>query len=82
MATTPNQPEQKKSGFFLKYDDFKRIEKILEEHNLNNDGKVDFNQMPADEKDVLRKVKMIIHNMEMARLRVNAEEVTQFEEQN
>jgi hypothetical protein len=68
--TIPANPEVKKSGLFLKYQDFKKLEKIIEEHNLDDKGEVDFNNIPTDEKEMLWKIKTIIRNMESVRLRV------------
>lgn len=59
----------KKRGYFLNYQDYKTLEKILEEHNTDDRGKIDFNNIPADEKAILWKVKTIIRNMESVRLR-------------
>lgn len=69
--TTPAQPQTpEKKGLFLKLRDFKLIEQIIEEYNLNKEtNEVDFNNMKDDEKQILWKVKTIIRNMEAARLR-------------
>lgn len=66
-----NQIERK--GFFLKYQDFKKIERIIEEYNLDDKGEVDFNRMKPDEKEILWKIKTVIRNMESVRLRINEE---------
>ena len=67
--------ENKKQGLFLKYQDFKKLERIIEDYNFNDDKQeVDFNQMKDDEKELLWKIKTIIHNMESARLRNSNEE--------
>jgi hypothetical protein len=70
----PNNPEEKKGGLHLKYHDFKKLEKIIEEYNLDDNSNVDFNNMSSDEKDILWKIKTIIRNMESVRLRVQTEE--------
>lgn len=73
MSTNQQSPEsEKKSGLFLKYQDFKKLERILEEYNLFEDkSEVDFNNMSSDEKEILWKIKTIIRNMESVRLRTN-----------
>jgi len=73
--TTPvnqnqSQDEQRQSGFFLKYRDFKKLEEIIESYNLNDQQEVDFNNMKNDEKEILWKIKTVIRNMESVRLRV------------
>ena len=73
MSTTTRQPN-KKSGMYLKYQDFKKLEKIIEDYNSDDQGVIDFNNMKADEKEILWKVKTIIRNMESVRLRVNENE--------
>lgn len=73
MSTTTSQPN-KKSGMYLKYQDFKKLEKIIEDYNSDDQGVIDFNNMKADEKEILWKVKTIIRNMESVRLRVNENE--------
>ena len=65
---TPAIPE-KKQGLFLKYKDFKMLEKIIEDYNLDDSNEVDFNGMKPDEKAILWKIKTIIRNMESVRLR-------------
>lgn len=62
-----------KKGLFLKYQDFKKLEKIIEEYNSEVDGIIDFNNMKLDEKEILWKIKTIIRNMESVRLRTNGE---------
>jgi hypothetical protein len=62
-------PKDFKKGFYLNYKDYKQIEKIIEEHNLDSDGNVDFNNIPEDEKEILWKIKTVIRNMESVRLR-------------
>jgi len=74
MSSVPTQPEQQKKGLFLKYQDFKKLEKIIEEYNVDENNNVDFNSMTPDEKEVLWKIKTIIRNMESVRLRTNNEE--------
>ena len=66
-----NQSDVTKKGLFLKYRDFKILEKIIEDYNATDDGEVDFNNMKQDEKDLLWKIKTIIRNMESVRLRSN-----------
>lgn len=73
MNNTTNQPD-KKSGMYLKYQDFKKLEKIIEDYNSDDQGVIDFNNMKADEKEVLWKVKTVIRNMESVRLRVSENE--------
>ena len=73
MSNTTNQPD-KKSGMYLKYQDFKKLEKIIEDYNSDDQGVIDFNNMKADEKEILWKVKTIIGNMESVRLRVSENE--------
>lgn len=58
-----------KKGFFLKYQDFKKLERIIEDYNINDEGDIDFNNMKPDEKEILWKIKTIIRNMESVRLR-------------
>ena len=65
--------EQKKRGFFLKYQDFKKLERIIEDYNLDAEGNIDFNNMKTDEKDILWKIKTVIRNMESVRLRSSEE---------
>ena len=60
---------ERRQGFFLKYKDFKMLEKIIEEYNTDDHGNVDFNNMSKDEKDILYKIKTVIRNMEMVRLK-------------
>lgn len=75
MSTTNKLSDKssEKSGFFLKYQDFKKIEKAIESYNKFEDSEeVDFNNMPEDEKLILWKVKTIIRNMESVRLRANS----------
>jgi hypothetical protein len=73
--TSQINDEPKKKGLFLKYQDFKKLERIIEEYNFDNEKQeVDFNSMKPDEKDVLWKIKTIIRNMESVRLRSNEEE--------
>jgi hypothetical protein len=70
--TTPRiqtDKEPDKKGLFLKYNDFKKLEKIIEDYNSEEDGTVDFNGMKDDEKEILWKIKTIIRNMESVRLR-------------
>lgn len=65
-------PETPKKGLFLKYQDFKKLEKIIEEYNFDETKQeVDFNLMKDDEKQLLWKIKTIIRNMESVRLRAN-----------
>jgi hypothetical protein len=71
METMTNQ----KRGLFLKYQDFKKLERIIEEYNLDSNGDVDFNQMKVDEKEILWKIKTIIRNMEAVRLRTESEKI-------
>jgi hypothetical protein len=71
METITNQ----KRGLFLKYQDFKKLERIIEEYNLDSNGDVDFNQMKVDEKEILWKIKTIIRNMEAVRLRTESEKI-------
>ena len=69
------QSSNEKKGFHLRYEDFKSLERIIEGYSIE-DGKVDFNSMPDDEKDILWKIKTVIRNMESVRLRpVKKEEV-------
>jgi hypothetical protein len=66
--------EAKQKGFHLKYQDFKKLEKIIEDYNFDEEkGLVDFNGMSDEEKDILWKIKTVIRNMESVRLRVNSE---------
>lgn len=74
---TVKRQDDKPKGFFLKYQDFKKLERILEEINFDSEGNVDFGNMKADEKEILWKIKTIIRNMESVRLRVNREELTE-----
>jgi hypothetical protein len=61
-----------KKGLFLKYNDFKKLERIIEDYNFNDEKQeVDFNQMKNDEKELLWKIKTIIRNMESVRLRTS-----------
>jgi hypothetical protein len=63
-TTAPGNPSNQsrpRSGLFLKLPDFKVIEKVFEE--------LEIKEMTKEEKDVLWKVKTIIHNIESARLR-------------
>jgi hypothetical protein len=62
--------EKRKSGYFLRLEDFKKIEEIIEYYNCNEKGVIDTVDMANDEKDILWKVKTIIHNIESSRLRV------------
>jgi hypothetical protein len=65
---TSNQSQRK--GLFLKYQDFKKLERIIEDYNFNDEKQeVDFNLMKNDEKELLWKIKTIIRNMESVRLR-------------
>jgi len=68
---TPQVPttKPKTGGFFLKYQDFKKIENIIESYHVLENGEIDFNSMEPDEKDILWKVKTVIRNMESVRLR-------------
>ena len=71
---TPEIPETtrtfNKKGLFLKYQDFKKLERIIEDYNFSEEKQeVDFNQMKDDEKELLWKIKTIIRNMESVRLR-------------
>lgn len=70
----PQQTQEKKSGFFLKYYDYKALERIIEAYNLDSYGNVNFNDMKADEKDLLWKIKTVIRNMEAVRLRLTEEQ--------
>ena len=64
-----------KKGLYLKYQDFKKLEKIIETYNKFDDSEdIDFNQMPNDEKEILWKIKTIIRNMESVRLRSDNKE--------
>lgn len=74
MNTNTNTSEKtERKGLFLKYRDFKILEKIIEEYNISSDHSdddmVDFSRMSKDEKDILWKIKTIIRNMESVRLR-------------
>ncbi len=75
--STPTNTDTKiteKKGLFLKYQDFKKLERIIEDYNYNEEKQeVDFNQMKDDEKELLWKIKTIIRNMESVRLRPNNE---------
>ena len=65
--------QAQKKGLFLKYQDFKKLERIIEDYNFNEDKQeVDFNLMKNDEKELLWKIKTIIRNMESVRLRAGA----------
>jgi hypothetical protein len=64
-------PVIEKKGLFLKYQDFKKLEKIIEEYNVGENGETNFNSMNDDEKEILWKIKTIIRNMESVRLRSN-----------
>lgn len=64
-----NERPTTKGGFFLKYKDYKLLEKLIEEYNMNEKGDVDFNEMSDDEKQILFKIKTVIRNMENVRLR-------------
>ncbi len=70
---TPQHPiketKEKVRGFFLRYQDFKKLEEIIEGYHLDSNNEVDFNSMQADEKDILWKIKTIIRNQESVRLR-------------
>jgi hypothetical protein len=69
LETTVNT---NKKGLFLKYNDFKKLERIIEDYNFNDEKQeVDFNQMKNDEKELLWKIKTIIRNMESVRLRTS-----------
>lgn len=64
------QNNNEKKGLFLKYQDFKKLEKIIEEYNIPEEkDEIDFNNMKLDEKEILWKIKTIIRNMEAVRLR-------------
>jgi hypothetical protein len=70
---------EEKKGLYLKYQDFKKIERIIESYNTECDesssvGFIDFNNMPDDEKEILWKIKTIIRNMESVRLRSKEKE--------
>ena len=74
MSTLMNSDTKitEKKGLFLKYQDFKKLEKVIEDYNYNEERQeVDFNQMKDDEKELLWKIKTIIRNMESVRLRPN-----------
>jgi hypothetical protein len=63
-------PTTEKKGLFLKYQDFKKLERIIEDYNFDETKQeVDFNNMKDDEKSLLWKIKTIIRNMESVRLR-------------
>ena len=71
---TPELPETSrnpnKKGLFLKYQDFKKLERIMEDYNFDETKQeTDFNNMKNDEKELLWKIKTIIRNMESVRLR-------------
>jgi hypothetical protein len=67
---TSNQTQKK--GLFLKYQDFKKLERVIEDNCFSEDKQeVDFNLMSNDEKELLWKIKTIIRNMESVRLRSN-----------
>jgi hypothetical protein len=69
--SSSNNQEQEKKGFHLKYQDFKRLEMIIESYNkFEESEEIDFNNMPDDEKNILWKIKTIIRNMESVRLRI------------
>jgi hypothetical protein len=74
---SPSKIEEPKKGLFLRYPDFKTLERIIEEYNSDNRGIVDFNNMKQDEKDILWKIKTIIRNMESVRLRARDYEGTE-----
>jgi dTDP-4-dehydrorhamnose 3,5-epimerase-like enzyme len=59
--TQANDIKTPRRGLFLKLEDFKAIEKFYEE--------VRTDELDADEKKTLWKIKTIIHNIESARLR-------------
>lgn len=71
----PEVTERKKSGYFLRLKDFQKIEEIIEAYHMNDQNEVMLESIPDDEKDILYKVKMIIHNIESARLRVNRDAI-------
>lgn len=80
MSSTPRIPPEfqekftEKRGLFLKYQDFKKLEKIIEDYNFDDERQeVDFNKMKSDEKEILWKIKTIIRNMESVRLRTEKE---------
>lgn len=62
-----------KKGFFLRYSDFKKIEEIIEGYHTDNDGELDFDSIPNDEKEILWKIKTIIRNIELSKLRPREE---------
>jgi hypothetical protein len=67
----PQSTEALKRPFTLKYEDYKSLERIIEDYNFDEQTKkVDFNRMSDDEKTILWKIKTIIRNMESVRLRV------------
>lgn len=67
-----NDYTKPRRGLFLNYQDFKKLERIIEDYNFNSELKeVDFDHMELDEKEVLWKIKTIIQNIESARLRPN-----------
>jgi hypothetical protein len=68
--TPASNSNQEKKGLFLKYQDFKKLERIIEDYNLDDNNNIDFNNMKSDEKEILWKIKTIIRNMESVRLRV------------
>ena len=73
---TPQVTEKK--GLFLKYQDFKKLERIIEDYNWSEEKQeVDFNLMKDDEKSLLWKIKTIIRNMESVRLRSRDVELDQ-----
>lgn len=67
------QSTEKKKGYFLNYRAYKKLERIIEDYNLDENGEVDFRNMKADEKEVLWQLKTVIRNMESVRLRNNDE---------
>jgi hypothetical protein len=79
MSSTPRIPSNsseitEKKGLFLKYNDFKKLERIIEDYNSDDEGTVDFNSMKDDEKEILWKIKTIVRNMESVRLRAKESE--------
>jgi hypothetical protein len=66
--------EKQKGPVKLVYQDYKQLEKVIESYNTAEDGRIDFNTMPDDEKAILWKIKRIVMNMESVRLRTTLKE--------
>lgn len=81
MSTTNTQripsefkEKEERKGFHLRYNDYKKLEKIIESYNYyENSNEIDFNNMPEEEKEILWKIKTVIRNMESVRLRNNSD---------